>query len=673
VIAGESGQRLPVGAWAALVLLAAAFGLALFFNGVHIPLLSAAGVLLVAFLALSLAPGIRPGWQVPRSGAAGWLVAWWVLLAVSLAWSTVVFTSSLYYWWLSALPLTYFGLVLAPSPRSWTRVALGGLTLAGAALAVWALVQFFAFPEAYKFRASGPLLNANNLAGLLNLALLPVAGAFFLAQGRRRQGLLLGLTLLLFAGVVTTQSRGALVGLVVAAAALVLGSRRAPGVTLPRLGLLAAGALAIFLVLDGWAGSDLSQRVETLGSVGSQSSFQTRLAVWEGTWHMVRDHPWLGTGLGTFFLYYPRYRLLADGATGGFYAHMDPLQFWAELGIAGPVLFYLVLIAVLVRTVRAVRAAPPESGLRLRILSPFAGLLAVAVHTHITFHLYVMPILIACAVLLAAWELACERALGAPRARVALPENAHARVWRVLLGAVVVLVILFLGSAGVADRFLKEGRAAVSDGEIQAALRDFHIARALAPASDTPWALGAEIRTAALNHPGLGLSGKDRMALYREAQRMLDRAQRCNPARAALDQARARLYLAAPEAAGGRPEQQAEYAWRRALRKDPRMLKARMALARHYLERGEKGKALALLEDGLRWPYPGAQPLGLYLLTADLRDRLGDRPGAVELARKAMDRLPEGSERLRRALRERYGLDGRGSRGGPEEDGGGAS
>lgn len=662
-------QSLSPFAWVALVLVGAAFGLGLFFNGMHIPLLSASGVLLVGFLALALAPGIRAGWLVPRSPAAAWLVVWWVFLAFSLAWSTVVYTSSLYYWWLSAFPLTFFGLVLAPSPPAWTRAGVVGLTTGAVILAVWALVQFFALPDLFHYRAHHPLLNANNLAGLLGLLLLPVV-ARYLGAGKGQEGLYLAIALVLFAGVVSTQSRGALVGLGVGLAVLLAGSRRAGGLNPRRLAALGGIGLAIFLVMDWWTGASLSHRVETLGSVGSESGLMTRMAVWKGAWAIVQDYPWLGTGLGTFFLYYPRYRLPEDSSTGGFYAHMDPLQFWTELGIGGPILFYALLTAILIQTVRAVRAVAPDSPERLAILGPFAGLLAVAVHTHITFHLYILPILIATGVVLAAWQLSCERALGRARVRISLPEQAHPRVWRWLLAGVVVLVMMNLGSAGMADRFIKWGRQALGDGEIPRAMDYFHYARALTPASDAAWVLGAEIRGAALSRSDLGLSRMERASLYREAQRMLQRARKRNPARGGLDHTRARLYLVSPEGMEPQFREKAESAWRTALSKDPGLIEARLGLADLYLARGKEERALSLLESGLKRPYPGTKPLALFLQTARLRDRSGDMEGALELARKALRRTPESQEKVRRAIRERYGVGESGGAGADREKNG---
>lgn len=653
----EGSEGLSLREGLVLAPLWAAFAGALFFNGIHIWLLGLAGVLLVVFAVLAVGPGIRESWRVPRSPAAAALVVFWAFLGISLAWSTVVFTSSLYYWWLSALPLTFFALILAPSPEAWTRAALTGLGLGVLVLAGWALVQFFGFPEEYGFRAQGPLLNPNNLAGLLNLALVPLIAGYLGVQRERATVLLFGGSVLVFAGVTATQSRGALIGLAIGLAVLLVFGRHTPGARALRLASLGGACLAVFVFMNWWADDVLAQRLETLGSVGAQASFQTRLAIWEGTWSIVANHPWLGTGLGTFFLYYPRYRLAADDSSGGYYAHMDPLQLWSEIGVAGPLLFYLFLTAILVQTVRAVRTVPETSRLRLEVLGPFGGLLAVAVHTHITFHFYILPILIAAGAVLAGWQLACERATGDTRKSISLPAGAHPRVWRAILAGIVALVLLDLGSATAANRFIHWGREAVSQGEVGSALDYFHYARALAPASDTAYALGAEIRREALRRAEGEFTDKEKAALYREAHDLLDRAQQWSPPRAKLDHVRGQLYQVAPDDTERDREALAKTALQRALTKDPLFLDARLDLVSLYRERGKDRKALETLEAGTLWPYPGLKAFELYLRLAGLRRELGQEEEARQATREAIKRIPEGNSKLARQLAGRYGIE----------------
>jgi hypothetical protein len=58
------------------------------------------------------------------------------------------------------------------------------------------------------------------------------------------------------------------------------------------------------------------------------------------------------TGIGTFYLYYPAVNT-GDYFSTGRMAHSDPLQFWAEMGVLAPLLFYGFIIAACAATRRA--------------------------------------------------------------------------------------------------------------------------------------------------------------------------------------------------------------------------------------------------------------------------------------------------------------------------------
>ena len=69
---------------------------------------------------------------------------------------------------------------------------------------------------------------------------------------------------------------------------------------------------------------------------------------------MLMDAPWLGIGLGTYWLYWPTYRH-PDDTSGGFYVHNDYLQIWIETGLPGFLLLLAVYVAVFIMFVRLVR------------------------------------------------------------------------------------------------------------------------------------------------------------------------------------------------------------------------------------------------------------------------------------------------------------------------------
>jgi O-antigen ligase len=154
-----------------------------------------------------------------------------------------------------------------------------------------------------------------------------------------------GMLLLCFTAMLMTASRGGIVlslfGLIVAFSLYVLRqSTRRVGAL---LAILIATAVA-FLVLQTLGGAASRFEVEGLAGGGRAETYRSTL-------EMIRDHPWFGTGLGTFSSTFPAYRS-ASGSMRGIWtmAHSTPLEMAAELGIpltaaiAGGWIFALVIL-----------------------------------------------------------------------------------------------------------------------------------------------------------------------------------------------------------------------------------------------------------------------------------------------------------------------------------------
>lgn len=90
---------------------------------------------------------------------------------------------------------------------------------------------------------------------------------------------------------------------------------------------LVAGLLAIWLGL-GWT----VQRFEHLNP--GDLSHDRRASIYRDTWRIVRDHPWIGTGLGTLETVFPRYESYYDGLVVD-HAHNDYLELLADTGLIG--------------------------------------------------------------------------------------------------------------------------------------------------------------------------------------------------------------------------------------------------------------------------------------------------------------------------------------------------
>jgi O-antigen ligase len=109
---------------------------------------------------------------------------------------------------------------------------------------------------------------------------------------------------------------------------------------------LAAGALALAVLYA--LGGGVIAKFDELGTVD-----RGRVETYRATWHMIVEHPWFGTGLGTFPWAFPAYRSDTLSIWGVWdRAHSTPLELAAELGLPLAVLIgaaWLAAFAVLAR------------------------------------------------------------------------------------------------------------------------------------------------------------------------------------------------------------------------------------------------------------------------------------------------------------------------------------
>lgn len=150
----------------------------------------------------------------------------------------------------------------------------------------------------------------------------------------------------------------------------------------PRMAAAFVGAAAAAVVLIQIFGGRVSGRFVEHGLVGDG-----RLAAWTSTLRMIADHPWFGTGLGTFPWSFPAYRSSEVSMWGVWdRAHSTPLELAAEMGVplAGAVVIgCIAILAILACGVRACKRR------RLTPLAAFSVALIAFLHSCIDFPLQV--------------------------------------------------------------------------------------------------------------------------------------------------------------------------------------------------------------------------------------------------------------------------------------------
>jgi O-antigen ligase len=179
-----------------------------------------------------------------------------------------------------------------------------------------------------------------------------------------------------------TRSRAGIVlsllALAVAFAAYLARGSRGRGGAL--LAAASSGAVALILLQTLGGGAATRFDIEGLADRG-------RLETYRSVWQMIGEHPWFGTGLGTFEWSYPAYRGASVSLWGIWNrAHSTPLEMAAELGVPLAAFIAFSCIVVLAVLFRGARIR------RRDVIIPIAGfsvaLLAFA-HTLIDFSLQI--------------------------------------------------------------------------------------------------------------------------------------------------------------------------------------------------------------------------------------------------------------------------------------------
>ena len=384
------------------------------------------GLTLVAWLARRAATGGRP---FPRSAVGPCFVLFVATLALSLTAARELGPGvGALFQWGKSLAVYFMALDLLRTRRQ-VALALGALVLAGAAEAGVGLLQFVtgAGPASFAIgdpitgggfsRAYGTFGRPNSYAGYLEMIFpLALALAVWLWQTPppgpiprlERRGDVWGAVplspwgrgLVLAAGagaaligvaILASFSRGAwlgtLGGLVVMT---VLAGRRSRG-------MLALGAvpLLLFLLVGGSAliPATVQARLASITAYASPLDVRTayvtaenfaileRQSHWLAGLNMVAAHPLLGVGLGNFDERYPEFGesptfLQSQGHAHNYYIHVA-----AEAGLAGLLTYLLLLGAIVLSGLRALRAVAGRDRFAHAVVVAALGVVtALAIH-----------------------------------------------------------------------------------------------------------------------------------------------------------------------------------------------------------------------------------------------------------------------------------------------------
>ena len=202
------------------------------------------------------------------------------------------------------------------------RITIIALTLCAA---VWGIAQYLIFIT----RIAGPQYDVNTYAAIIYTGSLLWLQHTWCIEKRWSAWSVFGQFVLLFA-LMATFSRGGIASWMLGCCGFLLAGwsfKRSVKVVMIYLLIALIAYLAVKLI-PVIAGKTLSRDFNDLGTLNA------RLPQWQAAWTLFKQHPWLGTGLGTFAILYPPLR--TEFISAGKLAHNDYLQLLHE---GGAVLF----------------------------------------------------------------------------------------------------------------------------------------------------------------------------------------------------------------------------------------------------------------------------------------------------------------------------------------------
>jgi O-antigen ligase len=308
----------------------------------------------------------------------------------------------------------YLVLTICTDQRSKKRFVVALLVI-GVFEAFYGLIQyltgwqqiFFYVKKFYLEDATGTYINRNHFAGLLEM-ILPFAVVFALQRiWRLRQKFeeehapprkLLSSTefpflvfwmfisAAVFAAIVCSHSR---MGILSTLASLIVVLALAGTSVLSKKARVAVGVVFLLSLvgLAVWVGSDPAiTRFETLNDQYAHPG-QDRLSIWRDTLQLIRRHPVLGSGLGSFGTVYPSVQTAFLNHVVD-HAHCDYLELVTELGLPGGILVFGAIFWVLGRTFRHCKKHGTDNDKAIS-LACFGSIVAILLHSLADFNLYI--------------------------------------------------------------------------------------------------------------------------------------------------------------------------------------------------------------------------------------------------------------------------------------------
>lgn len=523
-------------------------------------------------------------------------VSW---LVMSLYWHPLLWRGVEYNWRAMIFVFVLFVTVFLMRDRDIESVQNSFLFVAFL-IGILSLWQLFFLGDA----PSGAFINKNNNAALLNLFLLPLVSMFLFGGHKAKSTLYLyAIFVLMLFVVLQVGSRGALLSFMLVTLVMI-----ALAVIKSRFkGVFSVAVLVLLAIIFHQLFSDTELRAHL--------QTPSRWFLFKSTIEMIRDMEWYGAGNGMFRHLYYAYRAIEDRSSGSF-VHNDYLQLLLELGMPGFIL--LVTFAGLLTYKMYLILTRGNSRDDFSIyLGMYAGLVAVAIHSMVTFNFYQAGILLVCGfyaglILRRSYQLN----LYAIKIIAINLHSKHSLFTMFVLGFFLVKSVILPGYADAVSTAKIDPE--LYTRSVSERIEVYNNLRRYDPRnSKYPMWVGS-----LMFESGRKEALDKRMEIYKKARELFSEAKELNrysPVVYAKEAYHLKQYR---DVIGDDWHLEVISIAGRALLLEPRLTRVRLLIAETLVDKGNKNEALSLLLDGLE--YSSNQDMRFYEYGKELASQLGD-------------------------------------------------
>lgn len=351
-----------------------------------------------------------------------------------------------------------------------------------ALIAVWALVQWLTgrgFLNEKSVRSLALFSTPNTLATTLNLGLVPILSFYLLGHGGRS---VYGLMLLLFAALLTTQSRGGYLGLLAGFLFLLAFVGQASVIAQWRRYRAAGGgflAVLFFFKFYAWLGL-ASWSMDPVFATFGRGDSSYRWEIYQVAWHGLGEYLWLGIGYLNFGYYFQAHKVppFLDGSI--FFVHNDYLQFAFEIGLVGLGLFLLLIAVVYGQLFKFRRQTMSEQ--RLPTILSATAITSMLTHALVDYPFYIPVLQAVFGVYLG---IINQQIIGMGATQWSLPKMSEQQFLGIHLEFIgkmlVIALMLWLGLPAFAEVSANYGLNKLQRGDAQSGLYWHSVARIMQP------------------------------------------------------------------------------------------------------------------------------------------------------------------------------------------------